>query len=219
MQNRVFDDRRDAGRALVPELERCKFENPLILGLPRGGVPVAFEVAAALKAPLDVFVVRKLGAPFQPELAIGAIASGGVRVLNHDVVSALGVDDAAVENIVAREAEELDRRERLYRGDHPYPELADYDVVLVDDGIATGATIRAAVEGIRAMQPSSITVAVPTGSTSSVREVRRLADKVICLETPWDFYAVGQFYRDFSQTTDDEVRDLLEQARQARANT
>lgn len=201
----------------MPELERCELETPLILGLPRGGVPVALEVALALGAPLDVFVVRKLGAPLQPELAIGAIASGGVRVLNNDVVKSLGIDEAGIEQIVAREAIELQRRERLYRGDRPYPQLTDRDVVLVDDGIATGATIRAAVEGIRAMQPASITVAVPTGPAGSVEAIGKLADRVICLDTPPGFYAVGQFYVDFGQTTDSEVRDLLEQARQARA--
>ncbi|NIV17733.1 MAG: phosphoribosyltransferase [Woeseiaceae bacterium] len=217
MQSRVFADRRDAGRALVPELKRCKLDNPLILGLPRGGVPVAFEVAMALRAPLDVFVVRKLGAPFQPELAIGAIASGGVRVLNDDVVATLGIDEAGIDKIVAREAAELQRRERLYRGDRPYPELGAFDVVLVDDGIATGATIRAAVEGIRAMQPSSITVAAPTGSALSVEAIGKMADRIICLDTPPDFYAVGQFYIDFAQTSDDEVRGLLDKVREARA--
>ncbi len=171
----------------------------------------------ALRAPLDVFVVRKLGAPFQPELAIGAIASGGVRVLNDDVVATLGIDEAGIDKIVAREAAELQRRERLYRGDRPYPELGAFDVVLVDDGIATGATIRAAVEGIRAMQPSSITVAAPTGSALSVEAIGKMADRIICLDTPPDFYAVGQFYIDFAQTSDDEVRGLLDKVREARA--
>jgi putative phosphoribosyl transferase len=211
---RVFKDRRDAGRALAPEVRRCGLKNPIILGLPRGGLPVAFEVAAELGAPLDTIIVRKLGAPFQPELAIGAIASGGVRVLNEDVLAiAAGVDDETIEKIVARETTELRRREQQYRGDHPYPDLQGRDVVLVDDGIATGATMWAAIEAVQSMGPSSITVAVPTASKSSLRKLSTMVDNVVCLESPESFYAVGQFYREFGQTTDDEVRELLQQAR------
>ena len=209
---RVFEDRHDAGKALVPEIQRCDLKNPIILGLPRGGVPLAYEVAIALNAPLDTIVVRKLGAPFQPELAIGAIASGDVHVLNEAIVRSLAIDEASIAEIVARESAELKRREQQYRGDRPYPDLAQYDVVLVDDGLATGATMRAAVQAVQSMSPSTLTVAVPTGSISAVRKVAALVDRVICLESPAEFSAVGQFYRDFAQTTDEEVRELLEQA-------
>jgi putative phosphoribosyl transferase len=209
---KIFEDRHDAGKALVPEIQRCDLKNPIILGLPRGGVPLAYEVAIALNAPLDTIVVRKLGAPFQPELAIGAIASGDVHVLNETIVRSLALDEASIAEIVARESAELKRREQQYRGDRPYPDLAEYDVVLVDDGLATGATMRAAVRAVQSMSPSTTTVAVPTGSESAVRKVSALVDRVICLESPAEFSAVGQFYRDFSQTTDEEVRELLEQA-------
>jgi len=209
---RVFKDRHDAGRALVPEIRRCELKNPIILGLPRGGVPVAYEVAIALNVPLDTIVVRKLGAPFHPELAIGAIASGDVRVFNETVVRSLAIDEAGIAEIVARESAELKRREQQYRGDRPYPDLAQYDVVLVDDGLATGATMWAAVQAVQSMNPSTTTVAVPTGSKLAVRKVAALVDRVICLESPSVFYAVGQFYHDFAQTTDEEVRELLERA-------
>jgi putative phosphoribosyl transferase len=175
---------------------------------------VAYEIAIALNAPLDVLLVRKLGAPFQPELAIGAIASGGIRVLNEDLVKRVpGLDDDKLEEIVARETRELERREREYRGDRAFPSLTGRDVVLVDDGLATGATMRAAAESVRPQKPSKLLVAVPTASESAVRSIAPLVDQVICLETPAGFQAVGQFYRDFGQTTDDEVRDLLDKAR------
>jgi putative phosphoribosyl transferase len=214
---RVFQDRRDAGKALVSEIRGCDLKDPLILGLPRGGIPVAFEVAAALAAPLDVIIVRKLGAPFQPELAIGAIASGGIRVLNEDVLRLfpdLAADD--IEQITAREMQELRRRERRYRGDRPFPDLAARDVVLVDDGLATGATMLAAVEAVLAQRPASVTVAVPTGSNSAVVKLSPLVDRLICLETPPDFQAVGLYYVDFGQTTDEEVSNLLKEAEQCR---
>jgi putative phosphoribosyl transferase len=201
----------------VSEIRCCDLEDPLILGLPRGGIPVAFEVATALGAPLDVIIVRKLGAPFQPELAIGAIASGGIRVLNEDVLRLfpdLTTDD--IERITAREMQELERREHRYRGDCPFPDIAARDVVLVDDGLATGATMLAAVEAVRAQRPASITVAVPTGSNSAVAKLSPLVDRLICLETPPDFQAVGLYYVDFGQTRDEEVRSLLEEAQQRR---
>ncbi len=210
---RVFEDRRTAGRALVPELQRCDLPRPIILGLPRGGVPLAYEIAVALRAPLDTIVVRKLGVPSQPELAFGAIASGGVRVINDDVVrSVFGLDDDMIEHIAGREMKELQRREQAYRLDRPYPKLGGMDVVLVDDGLATGATMRAAAEAVKTKSPASVIVAVPVGSSSAVARVAAVVDRVICLESPPSFYAVGQFYADFRQTSDDEVRELLQAA-------
>ena len=210
---RVFEDRRAAGRALVPELRRCDLDNPIILGLPRGGVPLAYEIAVALRAPLDTIVVRKLGVPSHPELAFGAIASGGVRVINSDVVETVfGLDDETIEQIAGREMQELRRREQAYRLERPYPELDGKDVVLVDDGLATGATMRAAAEAVKTKSPSSVIVAVPVGSASAVAKVAAVVDRVVCLETPASFYAVGQFYADFRQTSDEEVRELLREA-------
>ena len=210
---RVYEDRRTAGRALVPELRRCDLHDPIILGLPRGGVPLAYEIAVALHAPLDTIVVRKLGVPSQPELAFGAIASGGVRVINDDVVrSVFGLDDDVIERIADREMRELLRREKAYRLDRPYPELEGKDVVLVDDGLATGATMRAAAMAVKTRSPASIVVAVPVGSSSAVARVAAVVDRVICLESPASFYAVGQFYADFRQTSDQEVRELLQAA-------
>ena len=210
---RVFEDRRTAGRALVPELQRCDLHDPLILGLPRGGVPLAYEIAIALHAPLDTIVVRKLGVPSQPELAFGAIASGDVRVINDDVVrSVFGLDDDVIEQVAGREMRELLRREQAYRLDRPYPELEGKDVVLVDDGLATGATMRAAAMAVKTRSPASVVVAVPVGSSSAVARVAAVVDRVICLESPASFYAVGQFYADFRQTSDDEVRELLQAA-------
>jgi putative phosphoribosyl transferase len=210
---RVYEDRRTAGRALVPELQRCDLPRPIILGLPRGGVPLAYEIAVALHAPLDTIVVRKLGVPSQPELAFGAIASGGVRVINDDVVrSVFGLDEDLIEQIAGREMKELRRREQAYRLDRPYPQLGGMDVVLVDDGLATGATMRAAAEAVKTRSPASVIVAVPVGSSSAVARVAAVVDRVICLESPPSFYAVGQFYADFRQTSDDEVRELLQAA-------
>ena len=210
---RVYEDRRTAGRALVPELQRRDLRNPIILGLPRGGVPLAYEIAVALHAPLDTIVVRKLGVPSQPELAFGAIASGGVRVINDDVVrSVFGLDDDVIEQVAGREMHELRRREKAYRLDRPYPELEGMDVVLVDDGLATGATMRAAALAVKTKSPASVVVAVPVGSSSAVAWVATVVDCVICLESPASFYAVGQFYADFRQTSDDEVRELLQAA-------
>jgi len=208
---RIFEDRGDAGRALVQEVRNCNLEDPLILGLPRGGVPVAYEIARALGAELDTLIVRKLGAPFQPELAIGAIASGGIRVINDDVMAlASGLSRDVLEKIVAREQLELERRETAYRGDRPHPSLQGRNVVLVDDGMATGATMRAAVESVRSQSPASITVAVPTASRDAIRIIKPMADQVVCLEAPASFFAVGEWYRNFSQTTDSEVRLLLD---------
>ena len=218
MNFRVFDDRHDAGRALVPAMRRQSLNNPIILGLPRGGVPVAYEVALALNAPLDTITVRKLGAPFQPELAIGAIASGGTRVLNEELIAQIpGIDDAYIETLITDESQEMERRERLYRGDRPFPELRQRDVVLVDDGMATGASMRAAAEAVLSRKPSKVLVAVPTASDEAVRLLSEMVDEVICLETPSPFLAVGYFYRNFGQTTDEEVRRLLSRAHDNRS--
>lgn len=206
----MFEDRRDAGRRLLDAVREEQLDDPIVLALPRGGVPVAAEVSRGLGAPLDVLVVRKLGVPWQPEFAFGAIASGGVRVLNEDVVGHVpGLDPDAIEAVVAREMLELERRERAYRGPRPFPVLAGRTVVIVDDGLATGATMRASVAAVRQLGPARIVVAVPVGSTEAVRTLAEEADTVICLEAPHGFRAVGQYYRDFGQTTDDEVCDTL----------
>ena len=205
-----FADRTEAGRALGAALRgRWTGEPPVVLALPRGGVPVAAEVAAALGAPLDVLVVRKLGTPGFPELAMGAIASGGIRVLNPSVLRLRGIDDAAVEQVAARELVELERREREFRGDRPRPDLSRRTVLLVDDGLATGATVRAAVEAVRTTAPARVVVAVPVGAPDAVALLEQAADEVVCLHAPEHFAAVGAHYADFAQTTDEEVRRLL----------
>jgi putative phosphoribosyl transferase len=183
-----------------------------VLALPRGGVPVAYEVARALGAPLDVFLVRKLGVPGHEELAIGAIASGGVRVLNQELARALRIPDQMIEAIAAKEQQELERRERLYRGDRPPPDVRGRTVILVDDGLATGATMYAAVEALRQQQQARIIVAVPIAAPETCAELSEEVDEVICAVTPQPFHAVGLWYEDFSQTSDDEVRDLLARA-------
>ncbi len=182
----------------------------MVLGLPRGGVPVAYEVARRLRAPLDVFVVRKLGMPGHEELALGAIASGGVLVLNHDIINQLRVPEPTIAAIAARESKELARREAMYRGSRPPLDLRDKTVILVDDGLATGATIRAAVTAVRSASPRTLVVGVPVGSLDTCTAMRALADDVICAATPSPFFSVGSWYHDFAQTTDDEVRTLLE---------
>jgi putative phosphoribosyl transferase len=205
-----FRDRAEAGAALAAALrDRFADDRLVVLGLPRGGVPVAAPVAEALHAPLDVFVVRKLGTPGQPELAMGAIASGGVRVLNTALVDRLGIDDDALERVTREESAELRRRERQYRGDRPPVDLAGRTVVLVDDGLATGASVRAAVEAVRAAAPHRIVVAVPVGAPESCARVAEVADDVVCLHSPASFGAVGTYYLDFGQTSDDEVQRLL----------
>lgn len=207
---RPFTDRRDAGRALATQL-RAYAGRPdvLILALPRGGVPVAYEIAEALGAPLDLFLVRKLGTPGHEELAMGAIASGGVRVLNDDVIQWYRIPDASIDAVAAREQRELERRELAYReGRRPAP-IAGRIVVLVDDGLATGSTMRAAVKAVRHHNPAKIIVAVPVGSPDTCREFTEIADEILCAQTPEPFAAVGQWYRDFSQTSDEEVRQLL----------
>ncbi len=209
----IFRDRADAGRVLARELRQYAGRTDvLVLGLPRGGVPVAFEVARELGAPLDVFVVRKLGAPGQEELAMGAIASGGVRVLNSEVVHLLGISANEIETITQREEQELERRERLYRGERPAIDPRGRTVILIDDGLATGSTMRAAAKALRRLGPEKIVVAVPVASRSTCEELGAEVDEVVCAATPEPFYAVGQWYASFAQTTDEEVRDLLERA-------
>lgn len=206
----LFRDRREAGRHLAQALgEVATRPQPLVLGLPRGGVPVAYEVARALDAPLDVFVVRKLGVPGHEELAMGAIASGGIQVLHQQTIRDLGVTAAEVARAVKSEERELERRERAYRDGRPAPVLRGRTVILVDDGLATGASMSAAVEAVRQQQPLSVVVAVPVAANTTCEAMRRIADVCVCAETPEPFYGVGQWYADFSQTTDDEVRALL----------
>jgi putative phosphoribosyl transferase len=208
-----FRDRRDAGRRLADKLAAyADRSDVLVLGLPRGGVPVAFEVARRLHAPLDVFLVRKLGLPGHEELAMGAIATGGVRVLNEDVVRTLGVPEDVIDAIASEEQQELARREHIYRDDHPAPAVQGRTVILIDDGLATGSTMRAAVAALRQQQPARVVVAVPVASPEICAEFKDEADEIVCAQTPQPFYAVGLWYDDFTQTTDEEVRDLLQRA-------
>ncbi len=205
-----FRDRVDAGRVLARKLDRYRGRpDLLVLALPRGGVPVAFEVARELGAPLDVFVVRKLGMPGHEEYAIGAIASGGVRIINEEAITAFGVTDGEIEAVTAAESIELERRERRYRDGRPAPRIAGRTVILVDDGLATGSTMRAAVEALREEGPARLVVAVPTAAPETCQEIGRLVDDMVCAMTPEPFYAVGLWYDDFGQTTDEEVHDLL----------
>ena len=205
-----FLNRVDAGRQLARRLTaHAGRSDVIVLALPRGGVPVAAEIASTLTAPLDVFLVRKIGVPGHPELAMGAIAEGGVRVLHEHLIEELGISRATVDQISSRERLELDRRDRLYRGDRPAPVVRDRTVILVDDGLATGATMEAAIAALREMKPARIIVAVPVGAMETCDRIGKLADEVVCLSTPTFFNAVGQWYEDFSETSDRDVRDLL----------
>jgi putative phosphoribosyl transferase len=207
-----FHDRREAGAALGARLARELPPGPtVVLGLPRGGIPVAAEVATALDAPLDVFVVRKLGVPGHRELAMGAIASGGVRVLNQSVVDGLRIDAGTIEAVAREEQRELERREHAYRGDRAPVDRTGQRIVLVDDGLATGATMRAAVEALRHEDTGPLVIAVPTGARQTCAELSAAGDLVVCLESPEPYHAVGLSYTDFSETSDDEVRRLLTQ--------
>jgi predicted phosphoribosyltransferase len=209
-----FRNRREAGRILATSMGPfADRPDVVILALPRGGVPVGFELAQALRAPLDVMVVRKLGVPGHEELAMGAIASGGVRILNEDVIRMLGIGPEVIDRVARQEQQELARRERAYRGDRGPAAVKGRTVVLVDDGLATGSTMRAAVAALRTLQPSRIVIAVPTAAVETCQELRAEADEVICAMTPTPFFGVGQWYDDFSQTTDEEVHDLLQHAR------
>ena len=210
-----FRDRMEAGQMLAERL--AKYANRtdvLVLALPRGGVPVGYEVAQALNAPLDVFVVRKLGVPGHEELAMGAIASSGVRVLNGSVVEGLRIPDDVIDAVAGQELRELERRERAYRDDRPPPDVQGRTIILVDDGIATGSTMRAAVKALRQLKVGRIVVAAPTAALSTVREMRPDVDEFVAVMTPADFAGVGQWYEDFSQTTDEDVRALLDKASQ-----
>jgi putative phosphoribosyl transferase len=210
----IYRNRTEAGKYLATKLATyADRDDVLVLALPRGGVPVAYEVAKELAAPLDVFLVRKLGLPGHEELAMGAIATGGVRVLNDDVVDYLDISDDVIDAIAAVELEELERRELAYRGARPEPEVRGKTVILIDDGLATGSTMRAAVTALRQLNPARIVVAVPVSAPETCDEYRMGVDEIICAATPKRFYGVGLWYRDFSQTTDDEVRELLERSR------
>jgi putative phosphoribosyl transferase len=209
----AFIDRRDAGRVLASRLTKyAGRDDVIVLGLPRGGVPVAYEVASALGAPMEVFLVRKLGTPGHRELAMGAIASGGVRVLNEDVVHWYGISESAIERIAREEQDELERRERAYRDDRPPPDFTNKVVILIDDGLATGSTMRAAARAVRARRPARVVIAVPVGAPQTCAELAASADEVICARMPEPFSAVGQWYLNFEQTDDDEVRELLQKS-------
>jgi putative phosphoribosyl transferase len=217
MKRLQFRDRAEAGRILATRLAAYTGQpTVLVLALPRGGVPVAFEIARALHAPLDVINVRKLGVPGEEELALGAIASGGVRVLNDDVVRMLGLPQEMIDAIATREAHEVERRERLYRGGRPALEVRGRTVILVDDGMATGATMRAAVSAVRQQQPARIIIAVPVAASTTCEEFAAEVDDVVCVLRPENFFAVGSWYEQFSQTSDEEVADLLARAARER---
>ncbi len=212
-----FQNREEAGQRLAQALQAYAGRpDVVVLALPRGGVPVGFEVARALGVPLDVFVVRKLGTPGQEELAMGAIASGGVRVLNREVVDLLGLSTRVIDAATEREERELQRREQLYRPGRPPLALEGKVALLVDDGVATGSTMKAAVAGVRQRGAARVVVAVPVASVEAEEELEALADEVVCLRTPDPFYAVGLWYGDFAQTSDDEVRSLLDRAHAGR---
>jgi putative phosphoribosyl transferase len=215
-EGRIYRDRVEAGRALA-SLLRDYADRPdvVVLALPRGGVPVGYEVARALHASLDVFLVRKLGVPGHEELGMGAVASGGVIVLNEQVVRALGIPSRAIESVAEREQRELERREHVYRGDRPPPDVRGRTVILVDDGLATGGTMLAAVRALRQEQPARIVVAVPIAARETCDLLRQEADEVVCAATPEPFHAVGVWYQDFTQTSDNEVRELLARTAEA----
>jgi putative phosphoribosyl transferase len=211
----IFKNRTDAGRKLAAQLTRYADRGDvLVLALPRGGVPVAYEVAKRLNAPLDIFLVRKLGVPGHEELAMGAIASGGVRVINQDIVDYLTIPNRVIDAVAEREQRELERRERAYRDDRTQPDITNHVVILIDDGLATGSTMRAAAASLRLQKPRRIVVAVPVSSPETCDEFRSEVDEIVCAVTPEYFQGVGLWYEDFSQTSDEEVRDLLKRATQ-----
>jgi len=212
----MFRDRVDAGRQLAKKLTHyANRDDVLVLGVPRGGIPVAFEVAQALHAPLDILLVRKLGTPGQRELAMGAIASGGVRILNHDLISSLGITQEQLAETIRDQETELQRREQLYRGVRSGVPVKGKVVILVDDGIATGASMLAAIDALRTLQPKKIVVAVPVAPAQAYTQITAVADELVCASTPNGFFAIGQFYEDFPQTEDAEVHALLSRAAKA----
>jgi putative phosphoribosyl transferase len=213
----IFRNRQEAGRRLASRLGKyANREDVIVLGVPRGGVPIAFEVATALNLPLDIFVLRKLGVPGHEELAFGAIGSGGIRVLNARVLKHLGISDQDIALVTEAERKELERRERLYRGDRPPLDVCGRTVILVDDGIATGASLWAAIHALRQMKPAAVVIATPVAPQETCNRLRHEVDELVCVEMPEPFYGVGQFYHDFSQVSDEEVNELLESASQQR---
>jgi putative phosphoribosyl transferase len=213
----IFANRTEAGQELALRLRKyANRDDVIVLGAPRGGVPVAFEVATELKAPLDVFVLRKLGVPGREEFAFGAIASGGVRILDRRAIEGLGITGLDIERVTRAEKQELERRERAYRGGRPPLDVSGLTVILVDDGIATGSSMRAAIRALRQMKPARIVIAVPVAPSSTCSQLQFEADELVCLEMPEPFYGVGQFYGDFSQVSDEEVKKLLENASRQR---
>ncbi|HVN69431.1 MAG TPA: phosphoribosyltransferase family protein [Candidatus Binatia bacterium] len=209
----LFADRSDAGRRLADALDAyARRGDVIVLALPRGGVPIAYEIARRLRAPLDVYVVRKLGVPGHEELAMGALASDGTCVMDDDLIDSLGIDERAIDAVIKREIEELRRREVAYRGNKPEPDIAGKTVIVVDDGLATGATMRAAAAALRLRDPAAIVAAVPVAAARTCKNLRDAVDRVVCLATPEPFHAVGLYYRNFEQTSDDEVRRLLSEA-------
>ncbi len=210
----LYKNRRGAGKELASSLtEYARQDDVIIVALPRGGVPVAYEIADILNVPLDVLLVRKLGVPGHEEFAMGAIAWGNVQIINQDTVQQLGISKEAIQQVIDKETQDLHRRNRLYRNDQPLPQIKGNRVIVVDDGLATGATMKAAISALRQLGANEIVVAVPVASPSTCRELGKIANKVICLRTPEPFYGVGQWYQDFSQTTDQEVENLLSHAK------
>lgn len=210
----MFRDRTEAGRRLAERLQHLRDRDPVVLALPRGGVPVGFEIASALGCPLDVVLVRKIGAPHQPELALGAVVDGeqAETVINEDVAASVGASEDYIEQATRRELEEIERRRQLYRGERPRAEVAGRTAIVVDDGIATGATMRAALIAIRRAGPAHLVLAAPVAPPDTIEKLAREVDEVVCLATPWLFFAIGRFYDDFHQVSDQEVIDLLERA-------
>ncbi|MFI5059414.1 MAG: phosphoribosyltransferase [Candidatus Acidiferrales bacterium] len=213
----IFKNRQEAGQRLASRLVKyANREDVIVLGVPRGGVPIAFEVATSLNLPLDIFVLRKLGVPGHEELAFGAIGSGGVRVLNANVVEQMGISDLDIAVVTRAEKEELERRERLYRGSRPPLDVHGRTVILVDDGIATGSSLRAAIRALREMKPAAIVIATPVAPERTCNRLRHEVEELVCVEMPEPFYGVGQFYHDFAQVSDEEVNELLERASRQR---
>jgi len=205
-----FVDRHEAGKILAEQLKQyAKSDNTIVLALPRGGVPVAYEIAKILSLPLDVFIVRKLGVPGHEELAMGAIATGGITVFNDEIVHSLNIPKYAIDQVIQSEKQELQRRDLIYRDNRPFPSLEGKTIILVDDGIATGATMRAAIKALQQQKPANIVIAVPVAAFSTCEEMAKLVDKIVCPLMPHEFYAVGVWYENFSQTSDEEVFELL----------